>query len=88
MGIVITIIVGGFIGWLASLFGKTSNQMGCIWNVVIGIAGASVGHWLATRLFDGLEFERFSMKGMLVSLAGALILVLLLRGLGILRKNQ
>ena len=40
MGILATIIVGAIIGWLASIIGKTNDQMGCLWNVVVGVVGA------------------------------------------------
>ena len=88
MGILATILVGAVIGWLASIIGKTNDQMGCLWNVVVGIVGAALGHWLARYIFKGVAFAEFSVSGLLISLAGALLLVLILRGIGILRRDR
>ena len=48
MNLIIALIVGGIVGWLASLFMKTNSQMGIIFNVVVGIVGSSLGRWLAS----------------------------------------
>ena len=88
MSLLGTIVIGAIIGWIASLIGKTNDQMGFLWNIVVGIVGAALGHWIATHLFEGVTFNRFSLTGMLISLAGALLLVLLLRGIGILRRDK
>lgn len=87
MGFLLTIVVGAIIGWLASLIGKTNDQMGCLWNIVVGVVGAALGHWLARFIFTGVTFSKFSLGGFLVSLGGALLLVLILRGIGILRRD-
>src|SRR4026208_846965 len=47
MGLLISIIIGGIIGWLASLIMKTDAQMGILANVVVGIVGSALGHFLA-----------------------------------------
>ena len=47
MDLIITIVVGGVIGWLASMVMKTGAQMGIIANVIVGIIGSSLGFWLA-----------------------------------------
>lgn len=88
MGILVTIIVGAVIGWLASIIGKTNDQMGCLWNVVVGVVGAALGHWLARFIFKDVSFTEFSLGGFLVSLGGALLLVLILRGVGVLRRDS
>lgn len=87
MGILATIIVGAIIGWLASLIGKTNDQMGCLWNIVVGVVGAALGHWLARLIFQDVSFSEFSFAGFLISLGGAVLLVLILRGVGILRRD-
>ena len=43
----ITLIIGGVVGWLASLLMKADAQMGLIANVLIGIVGSMLGYWLA-----------------------------------------
>ena len=47
MDLIITLIVGGIIGWLASIIMKTNAQMGLLANVIVGIAGSLLGYWLA-----------------------------------------
>src|SRR5262249_8281094 len=47
MSFLIAIIIGGIIGWLASMVMKTNAQMGLIANVIVGIVGSVLGHWLA-----------------------------------------
>jgi uncharacterized membrane protein YeaQ/YmgE (transglycosylase-associated protein family) len=47
MDLIITLIVGGIIGWLASIIMKTNAQMGLLANVIIGIVGSLLGYWLA-----------------------------------------
>jgi len=88
MGILLTLIVGAIVGWLASIIGKTNDQMGCLWNILVGIVGAALGHWLARFIFTDVNFTKFSLGGFLVSLGGALLLVLILRGVGILRRDD
>ena len=86
MGLIATIIVGALVGWLASVIAKTNDQMGCIWNIIIGILGAALGHWIASLAFDA-EIGRFSLTGLLVGLGGAVLLIMILRGVGILKRD-
>ena len=78
--LLITIIVGGLVGWLASLVMGTSRQMGLIANVVVGIVGASLGHWPAPKA--GLV-PADSIAQWLVSIGGAVALILILKAIGI-----
>ncbi len=87
MGFIVNIIVGAIIGWLASIIAKTNDQMGCLWNIVIGIVGAAFGSWLSLKLGYRVQDE-FSLVGFLISLGGAVLLILLLRGIGILRRDR
>jgi len=50
MSWVITLIVGGVVGWLASLVMKTNAQMGLIANVIVGVVGSLLGFWIAGLL--------------------------------------
>ena len=47
MDLIIWLVIGGVIGWLASIVMKTNAQMGIIANVIVGIVGAFLGGWLA-----------------------------------------
>ena len=79
MNIIIWLVVGGVIGWLASLVMKTDAQQGIILNVVVGIVGAMIGGWLLSPLLGAgtLNQGDFSLMGLLASFGGALILLLL-----------
>ena len=50
MNWIVLLVVGGVIGWLASILMKTNAQMGLIANIIVGIVGSALGGWLATRL--------------------------------------
>lgn len=70
-------VVGGLIGWIASLIMKTDAQQGLVLNVVVGIIGALVGGWLLSPLVGAGTVNQgdFSLMGLLVSLAGAVVLL-------------
>ncbi|HEY0503228.1 MAG TPA: GlsB/YeaQ/YmgE family stress response membrane protein, partial [Lysobacter sp.] len=53
MGIIIWLIVGGIVGWLASLIMRRDAQQGIILNIVVGIVGAFIGGWLGSVLGIG-----------------------------------
>jgi uncharacterized membrane protein YeaQ/YmgE (transglycosylase-associated protein family) len=75
MNILIWLIVGGVIGWLASVIMRT--QEGILLNIVIGIVGALVGGWLISPLVGAGTINQadFSLAGLGVSLLGAIILL-------------
>jgi uncharacterized membrane protein YeaQ/YmgE (transglycosylase-associated protein family) len=80
MNLVITLVVGGVIGWLASLLMKTDKQMGIIANVIVGIVGSSLGFWLAGLL--GLAAYG-AIAQWAVAVVGAAILIYILKALGV-----
>ena len=76
MGLLITLIVGGLIGWVASMIMKTDGQQGILLNVVVGIIGALIGGWLiGPMLGAGSINDGFSVMSVVVSLIGAIILL-------------
>ncbi len=77
MNIVIWLIVGGLLGWVASLIMRTDAQQGVFLNVVVGIVGAVLGGWLLSPLFGVSTINQgsFSFSSLLVSLLGAVILL-------------
>ena len=77
MNFIIWLVVGGLIGWVASMVMRTDGQQGIFLNVVVGIVGAAVGGWLLSPLFgvSTINQSNFSLSGMLVSLLGAVILL-------------
>jgi uncharacterized membrane protein YeaQ/YmgE (transglycosylase-associated protein family) len=74
---IIWIIVGGFIGWLASIIMKTNSRQGMIADVIVGIVGAFVGGYFLSPLFNisTINEGNFSIPALLVSLGGAIILL-------------
>ena len=77
MNFIIWLIVGGVIGWLASIVMKTNGQQGMILNVVVGIVGAMLGGWLISPLIGAgtINQNNFSLPALLVSFVGAAILL-------------
>ena len=77
MNLIIWLVVGGVIGWIASLIMKTDAQQGLVLNVVVGIVGALIGGWLISPMVGAgtLNQGDFSLAGLLVSLVGAIILL-------------
>jgi uncharacterized membrane protein YeaQ/YmgE (transglycosylase-associated protein family) len=77
MNFIIWLIVGGIIGWLASLMMKTDGQQGIVLNVVVGIVGALLGGWLISPLLGvgTINQNNFSLPALLVSFLGAAILL-------------
>lgn len=82
MGILMTLIVGGVVGWLASLVMKTNAQMGILANIVVGIVGSVLGGWL----FGLLQIGVGGAFGVLVmNVVGAIALIALLKALKVYR---
>lgn len=80
MNWIVTIIVGGIIGWLASIIMKTNAQMGIFANVVIGIVGSSLGFWMAG--LAGLAAYG-AIAQWAVAVLGAVVLIFILKAVGI-----
>lgn len=73
MGIIMWLIVGGVVGWLASLIMRTDGQQGIILNVVVGIIGAAIGGLILGR--GEINNAPLTVTTFLVSLAGAVVLL-------------
>ena len=71
MGIIIWLIVGGIVGWLASLIMKRDAQQGILLNIVVGIVGAVLAGWI----FGGGINEAITIRTFLFSIVGAVILL-------------
>ena len=74
---IIIIIVGGILGWLASIVMRTDAQQGILLNIVVGIVGAILGGLLLAPLIGGGSITQgdFSIMSLLVSFLGAVILL-------------
>lgn len=77
MNFIIWLVVGGLIGWVASMIMRTDAQQGIILNVVVGIIGALLGGWFLSPLLGTgtINSNDFSLGGLGVSLLGAIILL-------------
>ncbi|MDX9842654.1 MAG: GlsB/YeaQ/YmgE family stress response membrane protein [Aquabacterium sp.] len=82
MGWIISLIIGGIVGWLASMVMKTDAQMGWMANVLVGVVGSMLGFWIAGAL--GMAPAGGIMR-FVISIAGAVLLIFILRKLGIFR---
>ena len=75
MGLIILLIVGGIVGWLAGMIMRDNN--GIILNVVVGIVGAILAGFVVTPLIGGAPITSgvISIQSIIVSLLGAIILL-------------
>ena len=84
MDLIVTLIIGGIIGWLASILMKSDGQMGILANVLIGIVGSFLGSWMAGVLgINAVGAARY-----LVALVGAMLLIGIVRALGLMRPRR
>jgi uncharacterized membrane protein YeaQ/YmgE (transglycosylase-associated protein family) len=79
MDLILRLIIGGVIGWLASMVMKTNAQMGLIANVLVGVVGALLGGWLAGVIGMGGG----AMMSWIMAVVGACVLIAILKALGI-----
>lgn len=77
MGLIILIIIGGILGWLASIVMRTDGQQGILLNVVVGIVGALLAGFILNPLIGGGNIMNgdFSGSSLLVSFLGAVVLL-------------
>ena len=77
MNFILIIIIGGILGWLASLVMRTDAQQGIFLNIVVGVVGALLAGFIVTPLIGGAPITsgNFSIGAIAVSFIGALILL-------------
>ena len=73
MGLIIWLIIGGIVGWLASIIMRTDAQQGIFLNIVVGIIGAVIGGLILGR--GNINNAGLSVSTFLVSLLGAIVLL-------------
>ena len=81
--LLVTLIIGGVIGWLASILMKTNAQMGILANVIVGIIGSFLGVFVANAL--GVQAHT-TPAAWIVAVLGAALLIALLRALGVFNR--
>ena len=77
MNLIIWLVVGGIVGWLASMIMRTDAQQGILLNIVVGIVGALIAGFVLTPLLGRgtINSGDFSLMGLVMSLVGAIILL-------------
>lgn len=73
IGILVWLVIGGVVGWLASLVMRTDAQQGILLNIVVGIVGAFIGGLIFNR--GDINDAPLNLTSFLVSLVGAIILL-------------
>lgn len=80
MGIILWIIFGALVGWIASLVMRTDEEQGAVANILIGIIGAFIGGALSSWL-GGPGVSGFNLTSILVSVLGAVLLIFFIRAI-------
>lgn len=85
MGFIISLIIGGIVGWIASIVMKTNAQMGLVANVLVGVVGSALAFWAFGLL--GLAPSGGILR-FVVAIVGAAVLIFILQKLGLFRKSS
>jgi uncharacterized membrane protein YeaQ/YmgE (transglycosylase-associated protein family) len=80
MNWIVTIVLGGIVGWLGSIVMKTNAQMGIVANVIVGIVGSALGFWLAGTLGFAAGSQ---IASWIVAVVGAALLIFILKAVGV-----
>jgi uncharacterized membrane protein YeaQ/YmgE (transglycosylase-associated protein family) len=83
MGWIVTLVIGGVVGWIASMIMKTNAQMGIIANIAVGVVGSTLGFWIAGLLGIGAAG---GILGFVIAVGGAVLLIFILQKIGIFKK--
>jgi uncharacterized membrane protein YeaQ/YmgE (transglycosylase-associated protein family) len=77
MTIILILVIGGVLGWLASMVMRTDAQQGIILNIVVGIVGAVLAGFIVTPLIGGAPITSgaFDARSLIASFVGAVILL-------------
>lgn len=74
MYIILWLLFGAIVGWIASVVMKTNKRMGLLANIIIGLVGSALGLWLMDILGFG-RADAFTITGLFVSVGGAALLI-------------
>ncbi len=80
MGILLWIVFGALVGWVASMIMKTDAQQGALLNIIVGIVGAVLGGWIMTSLGEA-GTSGFNLYSFIVALLGAIVLIAIVKAL-------
>ena len=79
MDIIIWIVVGALVGWIASMIMKTDASMGALANIIVGILGAFIGGWVVNLFGTPPPAGQLSIPSILTAILGAVILLAILK---------
>lgn len=74
MAILLWIVFGALVGWIASIIMKTNEEQGAIGNIIVGIVGAFIGGGLSS-LLGGPDVSGFDLGSLIIATIGAVILL-------------
>ena len=80
MGLILWIIFGALVGWIASIIVGTNEEQGAVGNILVGIAGAFLGGFVVS-LFGGSGIEGFNLVSLVIAVFGSVILLTIYKGL-------
>lgn len=83
MNWIITLVIGGIVGWIASIIMKSNAQMGLIANILVGVVGSLLGFWIAGAVG---ATPTGTITRFVIALLGAVLLIVILRAIGVLKK--
>lgn len=78
MGIILWIVFGALVGWIASIIMKTNSQQGPLIDIVVGIIGAVLGGWVMSFI-GKTGVSGFNLYSFIVALVGACILIAIVK---------
>lgn len=84
MGWIVTLVIGGVVGWLASKVMKTDAQMGLLANVLVGVVGSTLGFWVSGLV--GIVPTGGIMR-FVIAFGGAALLIFILQKAGFYKKK-
>ena len=73
INLIIWLLVGALIGWLASMVMRTDAQQGALLNIVVGVVGAMIGGFLLGG--SSINDNAFNLSALLVAFVGAIVLL-------------
>ncbi|MEK7623642.1 MAG: GlsB/YeaQ/YmgE family stress response membrane protein [Patescibacteria group bacterium] len=80
MGIILWVIFGALVGWIASMIMQTDEEQGSLLNIVVGIVGALLGGWVM-NVFGQAGVTGFNIYSLIVAIIGSVILLAIVRAL-------
>ncbi|MFN0062512.1 MAG: GlsB/YeaQ/YmgE family stress response membrane protein [Myxococcaceae bacterium] len=80
MGFCAWLVLGGFAGWLASIFTKTNAKMGLFANIITGVVGAAIGGFVFS-LVGGHGVTGFNLYSLFVAVVGAVLLLTVVKAI-------